>query len=324
MAEPREFDRPDESGTRPGAPSHLSPTRTDGKFGDKLDRIAFRLARFPKSVAAACIVSALLVGIADYSLGIAVSMSVFYFVPVAVTAFVLGSVPGILTAAFVALVNMIADLLQFSSIPGIPASVAVWNSFSRLAINIVLAAVVAALRKRWHQEKLVARIDVTTGAANARALAERLEESLASARRNSFPVSVCLFDIDDFKAVNDLQGHAAGDRLLKDVVRAAQRALRPGDTVARWGGDEFVLVLPGADANDARVAVDRMVRTLEAASAESGVPVTLSVGVVTSPPTTLGGDHLLKRADELMYEAKRAGKNRIVAGGVSTRQPPEF
>ena len=104
---------------------------------------------------------------------------------------------------------------------------------------------------------------MTTGAANARALAERLEESLASARRNSFPVSVCLFDIDDFKAVNDLQGHAAGDGLLKDVVRAAERALRPGDTVARWGGDEFV-------------------------------------------------------------QAKRAGKNRIVAGVESTRRPPEF
>jgi diguanylate cyclase (GGDEF)-like protein len=301
----------------PENPSRAGPPR-NGDLSERLDRIAFRLARSPKSVGAVCIASTLLIGIADYLSGIATSMAVFYLLPVTAIAFVFGRAPGLLTACFVAAVNIIADLLQFDLTPGIRSSVAVWNSFSRLAINVILVTLVAALRKQWHKEKLVARIDVTTGVANARALSERLEESLAASRRNGFPLSVCLFDIDDFKSVNDLHGHTTGDRLLRDVAHAAGEALRPGDTVARWGGDEFVLVLPGADASDAKAAVDRLVDTLEAAARAGGVPVTLSVGVVTSPPTTLEGEELLKRADELMYEAKRAGKNRIVAGSLET------
>jgi diguanylate cyclase (GGDEF)-like protein len=295
-----------------GHPTHLG---SDDALSEKLDRIALRLAEHPRAVAAACIAGTFLIGLADYSTGIATSMSIFYLLPVTIAAFILGRAPGLLMACLVAAVNVVGDWLRFSREPAVSPSIALWNSSSRLMISALLAVLVAALRYQWHKEKLVARIDVTTGVANARALFERLEESLALARRNSSPLSVCLFDLDDFKFVNDVHGHTTADRLLREVAQAAGRALRPGDTVARWGGDEFVLVLPGADESDARAAVDRLVETLETAAARGGVAVTLSAGVVTTSPD-IAPEELLKRADELMYQAKSAGKNRVVAGAI--------
>lgn len=297
-------------------PRDSNLSRPLANLSEKLDRTAIRLGEFPRTVGAACVVAALLVGLADYSAGIARSMAIFYLAPVTIAAFVFGRIPGLLMACFVAVVNFFADLVQFSQNPGIPDSVALWNSLSRLVISAALVVLLAALRNQWHREKLVARIDVTTGVPNARALYERLEESLASVRRNGLPLSVCIFDIDDFKWVNDVHGHTTGDRLLREVAQAAGAALRPGDTVARWGGDEFVLVLPGADEGRAHAAVDRLVKTLEAAAARGGIPVTLSAGIVTTPPADIDPEELLKQADELMYEAKRTGKNRTVTASV--------
>jgi diguanylate cyclase (GGDEF)-like protein len=302
-------------------PGYQARERTPATLSEKLDRIAVRLARYPRTVGALCVLGTILVGLTDYSVGLATSMAIFYLVPVMIVAFVFGRTPGLLMASFVAMVNVVADGLQFSGF-GIPLSIAVWNSSSRLAISAVLAVVVAALRQQWHHERLVARIDATTGVANARALSERLEESLAAARRNGSVLSVCSFDLDDFKSVNDLHGHVTGDRLLRDVARAAEGALRPGDTVARSGGDEFVLVLPGAGEADARAAVDRLVETLKVAAARGGISITLSVGVLTSPPDIVGADELLRKADELMYDAKRAGKNRTVADSLRDETSP--
>jgi diguanylate cyclase (GGDEF)-like protein len=302
-------------------PGYQARERTPATLSEKLDRIAVRLARYPRTVGALCVLGTILVGLTDYSVGLATSMAIFYLVPVMIVAFVFGRTPGLLMASFVAMVNVVADGLQFSGF-GIPLSIAVWNSSSRLAISAVVAVVVAALRQQWHHERLVARIDATTGVANARALYERLEESLAAARRNGSLLSVCSFDLDDFKSVNDLHGHVTGDRLLRDVARAAEGALRPGDTVARSGGDEFVLVLPGAGEADARAAVDRLVETLKVAAARGGISITLSVGVLTSPPDIVGADELLRKADELMYDAKRAGKNRTVADSLRDETSP--
>ena len=161
--------------------------------------------------------------------------------------------------------------------------------------------------------------DGLTGVANRRMLDTVLAREWESARRDRTPTSLLLLDIDHFKAFNDHYGHLAGDDCLKRVAQLLTRAgRRPRDLAARFGGEEFVLVLPDTDAAAAE-HVARRVQTLlasenilHAASPMTDV-VTASIGVATIIPTALGdSDQLIARADSLLYQAKAAGRNRII------------
>jgi diguanylate cyclase (GGDEF)-like protein len=141
-----------------------------------------------------------------------------------------------------------------------------------------------------------ADLDPLTGVANRRHWHAVAEHELARARRAGAPLTVVLIDLDGFKAVNDARGHAAGDELLQELARCWQRELRRGDLLGRHGGDEFVLSLPGADAQAAASLVTRL---------RSSHPMTWSVGIATSG----GADDvrtLLARADADLYAQKRA------------------
>lgn len=171
----------------------------------------------------------------------------------------------------------------------------------------------------------LATVDDLTGLANKRAWLARLAEALHLARRHGFPVSVLVLDLDHFKRVNDSHGHLAGDRVLADLGRAVAGALRRTDVAGRYGGEELVVLLPHTDEAGAAVIAER-VRTLVE---ELGVrwqgqplPVTVSVGAATlregeTRPGPDAATQLLARADAALYEAKRAGRNRVV------QAPPE-
>jgi diguanylate cyclase (GGDEF)-like protein len=164
---------------------------------------------------------------------------------------------------------------------------------------------------RMADELLEALKDPLTGLLNHRAFQERLDEELRRAERARANVSLIAIDIDDFKVINDTLGHAAGDdalRLLADAIRAE---LRPGDACGRVGGDEFMIVLPGAPVDAADRVVARLrVRTAELAIGASAQPVTFSAGIAGFPAHALGKDELLHLADGAMYWAKSHGKNR--------------
>ncbi|MFP5398474.1 MAG: diguanylate cyclase domain-containing protein [Gammaproteobacteria bacterium] len=159
--------------------------------------------------------------------------------------------------------------------------------------------------------------DALTEVANRRGLLRAFEGECARTERAghdgaSAPLAIGLLDIDNFKKLNDTLGHAAGDVALKSLAARVRDALRPGDTLGRWGGEEFVVLLPGAAVDEARQVLTRLQRALTASlflHEGREVFVTFSAGVTAwTPGETI--DAALERADEALYEAKRAGKNR--------------
>lgn len=173
----------------------------------------------------------------------------------------------------------------------------------------------AVLRCCRAEERLgyLATHDPVTGLANRTALGEALERAVAGARRGT-PSALIFLDLDGFKLVNDTLGHQAGDELLRSVARRLRATLRGSDVLARFGGDEFVALLPGAAADQALAAANRLreaVASCQAGAAGRAVSLDASAGVV-AVDGTLPPDALLSRADAAMYTAKQQGGRRAV------------
>ena len=163
-------------------------------------------------------------------------------------------------------------------------------------------------------QKQMALHDALTGLPNRRLLEDRIETALHHAHRNNRMMAVCYMDLDGFKAVNDLQGHACGDRLLQMVAERLSSVTRQQDTVARIGGDEFVMLLSDlADMNDIMRPALKVLDVMALPFDIDGLclQVTASIGIAAYP---LDGDtmpDLIARADHALYDAKRAGRNRF-------------
>ncbi|MGM4928033.1 GGDEF domain-containing protein [Tardiphaga sp. 619_E2_N8_5] len=162
----------------------------------------------------------------------------------------------------------------------------------------------------------LALIDDLTGAGNRRRLLQRMDEECAMARRTARPYALLAIDLDGFKAVNDGFGHSAGDDCLKQFAQAAQDQLRPGDTLARCGGDEFCIVLPDTDLQQAGEIARRVLAACPRQIGNAGHTVrtlSASIGVAQwSPDLIASPERLMAAADHALYQAKHSGKNRVV------------
>jgi len=169
-----------------------------------------------------------------------------------------------------------------------------------------LEAALAAASSRVQEDQL-------TGAFNRDGLAERLEQEILRAERNGQPLCLALLDLDDFKKLNDNHGHLAGDEALKHLVDTLRREIRPTDVIARFGGEEFVLVLPNSPEHETLRTIQRLQQMLARAPLIAGserLTMTFSAGVARWQPGMLDVE-LIDRADRAMYMAKLAGKNRV-------------
>ncbi|HEY5006057.1 MAG TPA: diguanylate cyclase [Ktedonobacteraceae bacterium] len=157
--------------------------------------------------------------------------------------------------------------------------------------------------------------DVLTGLPNHRAVVEQLEKELERARRYGRPFSLLFFDADRFKHVNDTYGHGAGDVVLRQIGERAGGILRGGDTLGRFGGEEFVLLLPETDAEEARVVAERVRAAIAnepmVLEDANSLNTTVSVGAATYPADGDREQELLQQADQAMYMAKRLGRNQV-------------
>ncbi|MDB5812348.1 MAG: response regulator receiver modulated diguanylate cyclase [Betaproteobacteria bacterium] len=166
--------------------------------------------------------------------------------------------------------------------------------------------------------EILAQQDPLTGLANRRLLTKRISASMANARRNRSAMALVYLDLDGFKQINDNLGHAAGDDLLTQVARRLESVVREEDTVARVGGDEFMIALwHVANANDVAVVASKVVEVISECYriGERDVTVTASVGVGVYPTDGEDSDALVDSADKALYAAKRAGKNAFRISG---------
>ena len=179
-----------------------------------------------------------------------------------------------------------------------------------LAVALLTAMLIGA---RVHRRQLaaLANVDSLTGLPNRRHTAQLAESALEISGRLGEPLTLALIDLDHFKSINDRSGHAGGDQVLKEFARLARETLRASDTFGRWGGEEFLLAMPGATLDVALAVVERL-RTVAQTIAVPGcedVRVSLSAGLAVNEAQTHSLEALLARADIALYRAKHDGRN---------------
>ncbi len=261
-------------------------------------------------LAAALVVSGLAAaGVVDFVTGIEIRVFPLYFLSLALAAWrfgVLGASLAPIAATIVWGVSNWGAGLQYSS-----QHIWIVNGISQ---TVGFATVV--LLTRWARvlldhERSVSRTDSLTGLANARGFRSSVESVLAVCRRKGRPLAIAYIDIDNFKCVNDRFGHARGDSLLRDVAHVLRSTFRATDTVARVGGDEFVVCIPEASQAEVATVLERVHLALGSVFPFKECAVSASIGVSfwEAPPDDI--DAMMSTADQVMYAVKNGGKNRV-------------
>lgn len=190
----------------------------------------------------------------------------------------------------------------------------------RKAADEAMARVIHDLQAANARLEALATTDGLTGLQNERVFQKHLADEFRRARRYQTPLSLIMLDVDHFKSYNDLHGHPAGSRALRRLARILARAARATDLVCRYGGEEFVLLLPHTNGAEAAALAERLRSGVEAAPWKLR-RLTISLGVCTLTPEVAQPSMLLEQADAALYAAKGAGRNRVVAGAAAPTSP---
>jgi two-component system, cell cycle response regulator len=189
----------------------------------------------------------------------------------------------------------------------------------RLAVGRRIVALQRDLIEARETLRYLAMHDSLTGLMNRMAVLDAVNREISRSRREGSPLSVILADLDFFKALNDRHGHLAGDTVLRETARRMTAVVRQYDTVGRYGGEEFLVVLPNASADAARDVAERIRHAIQyepMAADGRDIDVAMSLGVSTVIPDESTTERLiLKSADDALYRAKTQGRNRVVAAG---------
>ena len=257
-------------------------------------------------VVAGAVAAVLLIGAIDYITGDEASIAPLYLLPIALATWFVSLRVGLLLAGLSAVVRL-QDLWLTTHHYAHPLT-PYWNGAVELGFFVVVAIILSRLQTTTEHWATLASTDPLTGIMNRRAFTDTATLELARAERYQHSLTLAYLDIDDFKLVNDDGGHEYGDRLLIEVAGTLKHNLRAFDVVARYGGDEFVMLLPETGDRAAAVVLDKLMVALRAAM-HGGWPATFSIGAVTidGPRTSL--DRLIQQADKLVYAAKEAGKD---------------
>jgi len=248
-----------------------------------------------------------------YTGGAASHLNQLYILVVIVSALTLGKFVtllelGLITACYVWLGYPQRNILSLPFGTALVAQVT-----PMLLVAYITTMLSADIRRAYGHVKLLSETDELTGVLNMRAFGVVADRVFRQAERYARPFSILMIDSDHLKSVNDTLGHEAGNRLLKLTVQCIQSQLRQSDIVARFGGDEFVVVLPETPANGAIGVAERIRKSVESSpltTRDKKVAVTVSVGIAGYPNQGHDLETVLERADHAMYASKSGGKNR--------------
>jgi diguanylate cyclase (GGDEF)-like protein len=272
-----------------------------------LDRLIAR-ARRPERIVAASLTlhtTLIVVGVGITG-GVASPLLPWVAIPV-VTAAARFRMPVFLTGSVVAMIALIVSTALASS------SALLHNPSPLIAIVVLLAALVVAQRPlldaeiRWRRDAV---LDPLTGLLNRQGLKRRFQEVAEQARLTDCPVSIVMGDLDEFKRLNDAHGHAKGDVVLKDVAYLLRKELRSFELLYRIGGEELLLILPGADLN-AGCQIAEKARSAIEYGRPAGLHVTASFGACAATGEDIDFQAMFQAADDALYDAKRAGRNQV-------------
>ena len=249
-----------------------------------------------------------LLGWLDYATGFEITFSFFYLFPITLAIWYFGYRAGLVITCMGVLTWLVSNWLAGQTYSN--EWIRLFNAAVRLAAFSGIAYLLHELKTAYNNERTLSRIDFLTGVFNRREFTEQLELEVNRAKRLDYPITLAYIDIDNFKVINNEEGHKAGDTQLKLIAQTIMRSVRKTDVFARLGGDEFGLLLPNVNQANAKQVLKKIEKAVSQEMNHANSPVTLSMGVITfnAPPVTT--DDLLQMADILMYEAKQSGKNR--------------
>jgi diguanylate cyclase (GGDEF)-like protein len=262
---------------------------------------------------------ALFLGIIDYTTGTEIIFPLLYLIPISLVAWFTGKQNGV----FISIVSgmILFTIRAMYKIPYSDSLIILWRSIGRVGIFLIYSYILSELKKALEYEKEISRIDTLTKAINRRAFYELADNEISRLYRYKHPFTVAYIDVDNFKLVNDIFGHRKGDQLLQSIVNIIQKNIRNVDTLARLGGDEFIILLPETGSENAKITINRIQKFLLDFVQDKSYPVTFSIGVVTFLDLPKSVDEVMNKTDEMMYSAKKLGKNTVkyavVSGNVS-------
>ena len=256
-----------------------------------------------------CMLGVIVLGRMDAIIQPHTSEDFLYVVTVMVASWYVGRGAGIALAIFAAALWFLLSFMDNQLVNSY--LLRVWDAFSLLVIYLIVAFSISALKKRMIKLDSLARLDSLTGLYNRRAFYQTVSQEASRSGRSHSTYTIAYLDVDNFKQVNDTFGHVVGDEVLVTIASILKSNLRRADTVARMGGDEFVLLLPDTDAENAENAIRKLFLRLNEAMHAKQLSVTFSIGVITFTDNPCPVDDMVKQADRLMYEIKSNSKNGI-------------
>jgi diguanylate cyclase (GGDEF)-like protein len=216
--------------------------------------------------------------------------------------------------------QVLVDPVLYKQVPlgvSVLASSTIFTNEVQSRLDLFSRGLGLALNNALAHDRLqkLAALDPLTGIYNRRFGMTRFHEEFGRAVRGNAPLGILIFDIDHFKKVNDTYGHLGGDRVLTGITKTTRSVMREGDVLVRYGGEEFLAILPAASKKDVLAVGERLRRMIEEMSIRDGdqeIHVTISIGATSYPELNVGDDQeLLKQADNALYLAKESGRNRV-------------